>query len=131
MKQAIQLARQRDAHLTFLFIVDTEFLSFATVAPATVIHEQLHNMGDFIMAKLEDQARESGVTAVDHAILEGGVREQIYRFVLDHDVDTVVMGRPVNETGGDVFDAGTVLNFAAALEHETGVEVVVAEQEDT
>ena len=45
-------------------------------------------------------------------------------------MDTLVMGRPVEETEVAVFDAGTVSNFAAALEREAGIEVVLVSQKD-
>ncbi|MFQ5855249.1 MAG: universal stress protein [Anaerolineae bacterium] len=127
--RAIALAKERDAGLTFLFVVDAEFLSHAIIGPPSVVHQQLRDMGEFIMATLQAKALESGVTA-DFAVREGRVREQIRQYLEDNDVEVLVMGRPVEETDAATFDAGTVSNFAAALEHETGVEVVLVGQED-
>lgn len=129
VNRAIRLAKERDANLTFLFVVDTEFLSHALVGPPSVIHQQLRDMGEFIMTTLQERAKESGVDA-EHAVREGEVREQITEYVKEKDVDVLVMGRPVEETEASRFDAGTVSNFAAALEHETGIEVVLVGQED-
>jgi nucleotide-binding universal stress UspA family protein len=129
VNRAIQLARERDADLTFLFVVDIEFLSHATVGPLSIIHQQLRDMGEFIMATLQAKARESGVTA-DYAVREGEVREQIRQYLEENQVDALVMGRPVEETEVAVFDAGTVSNFAAALERETGIEVILVSQKD-
>ncbi len=130
VKRAIELARERNARLTFLFVVDTEFLSHSMmVAPPSVIREQLEDMGEFIMAMLQAQAREAGVIA-DYAVREGPVREQIRQFVEENDVDVLVMGRPHGETDADLFDEGTVTHFAATLEQETGVDVILVSQED-
>ncbi len=127
--RAIQLAKERDADLTFLFVVDTEFLSHALVGPPSVIRGQLHDMGEFIMATLQAKAEEAGVTA-DYAVREGEVRDQIVKYIDEHDVDVLVMGRPAGETDAARFDTGTVSNFAAALESGGGVEVVLVGQDD-
>lgn len=129
VNRAIQLAKERDADLTFLFIVDAEFLCHAIIGPPSVVHRQLRDMGEFIMATLKVKAEELGVTA-DYDVREGEVREQIRQYLEENDVDVLVMGRPVEETDAAVFDTGTVSNFAAALEHDTGVEVVLVGQAD-
>lgn len=127
--RAIRLAKERDADLTFLFVVDTEFLSHALVGPPSVIREQLRDMGEFIMATHQARAEEAGVMA-EYAVREGEVREQIVEYIEEKDVDVLVMGRPIEETEAARFDAGSVSNFAAALEHGSGVEVVLVSQED-
>ncbi len=127
--RAIQLAKERDADLTFLFVVDVEFLCYATIGPLSIVHQQLRDMGEFIMATLQAKAQELGV-ASDYAVREGEVREQIRQYVEENDVDVLVMGRPLQETNAAIFDAGTVSNFAAALERDAGVEVILVGQED-
>ncbi|MFQ5594517.1 MAG: universal stress protein [Anaerolineae bacterium] len=129
VNRAIRLAKERNADLTFLFVVDVEFLSYATVGRLSVIQRQLRDMGEFIMATLQAKARESGVIA-DYAVLEGEVREQIRKYLEENPVDTLVMGRPIEETEVAVFNAGTVSNFAAALEREAGIEVILIGQQD-
>jgi nucleotide-binding universal stress UspA family protein len=129
VNRAIKLAKERNADLTFLFIVDTEFMSHALVGPLSVVREQLRDMGEFIMATHQSRAKDAGVQA-DYAVREGDVREQIRAYLQENDVDVLVMGRPVQETAAAVFDVGTVTNFAAALEHEAGVEVVLVGQDD-
>lgn len=129
VNRAIQLAKERDADLTFLFIVNAEFLSHAMIGPPSIIHEQLRQMGEFIMATLQAKAQASGVPA-DYAVREGEVREQIRQYLEENEVDTLVMGRPIEETEASLFDPGSVSNFAAVLERETGVEVILVGQED-
>jgi nucleotide-binding universal stress UspA family protein len=129
VNRAIRLAKERHADLTFLFVVDTEFISHALVGPLSVVREQLRDMGEFIMATHQSRASEAGVDA-DYAVREGDVREQIRTYLAENDVDVIVMGRPIEETEAAVFDVGTVTNFAAALEHDHGVEVVLVGQED-
>ncbi len=129
VNRAIRLASERDADLTFLFVVDTEFLSHALVGPPSVIREQLRDMGEFIMATLQARAEEAGVMA-DYAVREGEVRDQIVEYIGEHEVDVLVMGRSAEETEAARFDTGTVSNFAAALEHGSGVEVVLVGQDD-
>lgn len=127
--RAIRLAKERDADLTFLFVVDAEFLCYAMIGPPSVVHQQLRDMGEFIMATLQARAEESGVAA-DYAVREGHVREQIRQYLEESDVDILVMGRPIEETDAAIFDAGTVSNFAAALEREFNVEVILVGQDD-
>ena len=127
--RAIRLAKAREADLTFLFVIDAEFLRHATLGALSVVYQQLHEMGEFIMATLQAKAEQQGVAA-GYAVREGEVREQIRLYVEENDVDVLVMGRPVQETDAAMFNAGTVSNFAAALERESGVEVVLVGQDD-
>lgn len=129
VNRAIQLAREQEADLTFLFVIDAEFLCHAMIGPPSVVYQQLRDMGEFVMATLKARAAEQGVAA-DYAVRDGEVREQIRLYVEQNDVDVLVMGRPLQETDAATFDAGTVSNFAAALEHEYGIQVVLVGQED-
>ncbi|MEA3337089.1 MAG: universal stress protein [Chloroflexota bacterium] len=126
---SISLAQENDARLTFLYIVDCDFLGHAILASSSIIHQQLREMGEFIMLKLQAEAASLGVEA-DFAIEEGTVREGIRHFVNESGADTVVVGRPAREKTADVFDSDSLVQFSALLEAEIGVRVILVGPDD-
>ncbi len=128
IKQAIRLAKEHGALLTFLYILDYEFLGHATLSSTHAIHQQLREMGEFIMLTLQEQARQAGVVS-DYAVEEGTVRQGICRFVESSGADFVVIGRPAQSDGAAVFDPDSLSEFANQLEAETGATVIFAQTE--
>lgn len=120
--EAIQLARQRDASLIFLYVADTHFLD-KTAAPIVVdVDNELHNMGEFILAIARERAERQEVS-VQTVCRSGRVRDEIKAVAREEGVDIVVLGRPAGDT--DAFALGELEAFAAEIEAETGSQVVI------
>jgi nucleotide-binding universal stress UspA family protein len=91
--RAIALARERDADLVFLYVVDASFaygqggkLSFDTV------EDEVHAIGDLVLEQARRRARKQGIAARSE-IRTGPVADEIQRFVEGHHhVDTLVVG---------------------------------------
>ena len=81
--KAIELALEHDARLTFLHIMDAEFMEHATVGPLSVIYQELKDMGEFTMMILVDRAQRRGVKEVDYVLREGNIIKQIRRFAIE------------------------------------------------
>ena len=121
-KQAIALARQRGDSLIFLYVIDTHFLD-KTAAPIVVdVGNQLHNMGEFILAMAQERAESQGVMA-ESVCRTGQVRDEIKAVALDEQVEVVVLGHPVGQT--NAFALEELRAFAAELEAETGSQVLI------
>ncbi|MBE2223294.1 MAG: universal stress protein, partial [Anaerolineae bacterium] len=80
VSQAIDLALTSGARLTFLHVMDAEFLQYATIGPLSVVYNELVEMGTFAMMILCDRAQRRGVTNVDYVVQEGSIRKQILQF---------------------------------------------------
>jgi len=121
-EQAIALARQRGDSLIFLYVIDTHFLD-KTAAPIVVdVGNQLHNMGEFILAMAQERAESQGVM-VESVCRTGQVRDEIKAVALDEQVEVVVLGHPVGQT--NAFALEELRAFAAELEAETGSQVLI------
>ena len=125
VSRAIELALTRGARLTFLQVMDAEFLNHATVAPLSIIYRELQNMAQFTGRILCDRAERKGVDDVSCLVRTGNIQRQIREFVTDEEVDLLVMGRPVRSPGSNVFKPVQFDAFVADLQQATGVRMEV------
>lgn len=124
---AIDLALQRNTHLTFLHVVDAEFLGYATVGPLSVIYEELKSMAEFAMLILVDRANRRGLTSVDYHIVEGNIRRQLRQHVDETQANTLVLGLPGMTAGRPLFKLEEFDRFVEQIRHETQIEVLVVD----
>ena len=125
VSRAIELALARGGRLTFLQVMDAEFLNHATVAPLSIIYRELQNMAQFTGRILCDRAERKGVGEVSCLVRTGNIQRQIQEFVNEQEVDLLVMGRPVRSPGSNVFRPVQFDAFVANLQEATGVRVEV------
>ncbi len=121
---SIALAHDSAARLVFVYVIDAEFLSHATVGRHSITMPQLEAMAEFILLTMQVRAEEQGVSA-EYAIREGQVQEQIRAYVLEERPDILVMGKPAHQEGGDLFTHPVQNAFVQSLEEEAGVEVIL------
>lgn len=122
--QAINLALEHGARLTFFHVMDAEFLEYATIGPLSVVYRELEEMGKFTMLILCDRARRRGVQQVDYEVREGNIRRQLLGFARETEADLMVMGCPRRSLGRNVFRPEEFATFVAQMEEEGGFRVV-------
>jgi len=122
--RAINLALESRARLTFLHVMDAEFLQHATVGPLSVVYSELVEMGKFTMLILCDRAQRRGVAEVDYIVREGNIRERLLQFAIETQAEVLVMGRPTRSPGRNVFKGEELETFRAKLEEEGQIRVV-------
>lgn len=125
VSHAIEMALASGARLTFLRVMDAEFLEHATVAPLSIIYRELQNMADFAMQILCDRAERKGVEGAACLVRAGNIQRQIREFVAEQEVDVLVMGRPVRSPGSNVFRPAAFDAFVAELEQFVNVPIKV------
>ena len=81
--RAIDLALGSGARLTFFHVMDAEFLGYATIAPLSVVYNELVEMGTFTMLILCDRAQRRGVAQVNCIVREGNIRKQLRQFAFE------------------------------------------------
>ena len=125
--RAIQMALDNDARLTFLQVVDAEFLADVIDKRASLkaIYRQLSEMADFTMTILREQAQLRGVKEVQGVVRSGNVRRQLLQFVSEQDADVLVMGRPKPSPGPDQFDEAGLQEFVERLQRAGTLRVVL------
>jgi nucleotide-binding universal stress UspA family protein len=119
---AIALAKERDAELVFLYVVETSFIN-QTAAPVVVdVEAEIEKLGDFLLAAVQERATREGVRArvVNR---HGPVRQEIRDCIREEGADTIVLGRPRGEEA--TFAETGLSPFAEELERETGARVIL------
>ncbi len=127
VSQAIDLALAHSAALTFLHVVDAEFLDYALMGTLRGVYKELHEMARFAMLILQDRARRRGVQDVDYIVCEGNIRRQLREQAIAHSADVLIFGAPVRSPGSNVFSAADFEPFVAQLRREAGMQVIVAQ----
>lgn len=130
--RATELAVEQDASLTFLLVIDAQFMSRAShsMSPLRIVYDQLEAMGDFAMGMLADRARARGAGLVDYVIRRGRIAEEILGAVDELRPDTLVLGRPVEPSDQARFGQQEFDHFVGELEGSSKVRIEVVEAPD-
>jgi nucleotide-binding universal stress UspA family protein len=135
--RATELALDQAARLTFLHVVDAEFVQHATIGPLSVVYRQMLEMVEFVLLILVDRAKRRGVSQVDYAMREGNVPKQVREYLQETRPDAIVIGMPQprqrgsmfspNVFGPNVFGEKEYQEFIAELESELNLSVIQVE----
>jgi hypothetical protein len=95
--QAIDLALEYQARLTFVHVNNVDFLISAgpILTSLPIVKKQIQGLSKFAMDVLCDRAQRRGVENVDYILLEGRILSQIYTLLSDLLPDLLIIGRPV------------------------------------
>ncbi|MEJ2350626.1 MAG: universal stress protein [Anaerolineales bacterium] len=124
--RAIELALEHQARLTFVHVIDAEFLGPAgpTMSPLRAVYRQLRQMGEFAMLILCDRAKRRGVAEVEWVIQEGNVPKRLRQLIQESGADLLVIGHPARGRGKSTFTPEEFREFVAKVEQEDGLEVI-------
>jgi nucleotide-binding universal stress UspA family protein len=124
-REAARLARENQASLVYVYVVDVNFLKGMTVQLTTKYAEDtLAHIGETILNEAEGIAREEGVTP-QKVLVRGRVIDEIRRVVVERQADLLVVGDEGRTFAEKVLFGGTVADNVAELEKQTGVPVKV------
>jgi nucleotide-binding universal stress UspA family protein len=121
---SIDLALESNARLTFFHVIDAEFLEHATVAPLSVVYDELIEMSRFALLILCDRAQRRGVMQVDFIIREGNICKQLRQFAVETHAEVMVMGQPTRSPGRNVFRNPEFEAFVAELEQDGNLSII-------
>lgn len=122
VNQAIELALEHQARLTFFQVIDARFMRQARGrrgGSLKAVYNELAEMAEFAMSLMCTQAEQRGVAAVDYVVRQGDIRQELPKLIAEMDVDVLVMGRPKRSPGRSIFKRKELDSFVARLE-ETG-----------
>ncbi len=126
---AIDLALEKQARLTFLHVLDAEFLKNAPAGRLSTVYKELTGMGEFMMLILEDRARRRGVETVDHVFREGNIKKQLRKFALETHADILVIGAPLVGQKGSIFTSKELQKFINEMQAQAHLEVILVPKE--
>ncbi|MFZ5915647.1 MAG: universal stress protein [Chloroflexota bacterium] len=116
----ITLAQERNDHIVFLYVVDTDFLGFTERAVRPdVVATELERMGEFLLAMACERAAKRGVEA-SYCIRHGKLITALKEAAVEQKATLVALGRP----GGDEsrFQLASLEKLTAEITEETGVQ---------
>lgn len=119
--KAIELAKERDARLVFIYVADSSFLDKSAAMIVVDIQDELSKMGEFFLAMAVERASASGVEA-EAMVRAGSFTSELVEAVNELDASLIVLGSP-----GRRASRMTLAEFEAFKEklgQETGVKVV-------
>jgi nucleotide-binding universal stress UspA family protein len=125
IRKAIELARESDLKLHFLYIVNLDFLTHTESSRVRFVTHELDQMGDFILLAASDEAQKAGLEAVTE-IRHGSVGEEIVTYSQEIEASYIVLGMPQGTEEQDVFTQERLKELEARIEAESGADVVFA-----
>lgn len=120
-ERAIELARQQNAELLFLYTFDKQVLRQVATPIVINVEAQVEHMLAFLQTTAQEQARQAGVRA-GVVVRTGNLREQIKQVASEEAVDLIVLGSPAGESS--LFKHQALQDLATEIEEATGIQVL-------
>ncbi len=113
---AIQLAKEMDAKLIFLYVSDVKFDNQLSTPVLIDLAAELEDMGAFLLAMAQERASKSGIKA-DIVVRSGTFRELVETLIPQYEVSTLVLGSSNEDSGHTSNDYMQQLSQALADAH--------------
>jgi nucleotide-binding universal stress UspA family protein len=123
-QRAIDLAKERDADLVFMCVVDPEFAVSPDDELQQALRDELVRLGRSLLCIAQARAEEQGVEA-DTVVRCGPVAENLKTYLEESDAELLVIGAPAKERATEVLGPENVEELADSIEDSIGVEVIV------
>jgi len=123
--KAINLAKEGDRALAFLYVADSSFLNKTAAAVVVNVDEELTHMGEFLLTMAVERAAEQGVTAQSITRI-GVIRDVLPEVARELGATMIVFGRPAGESSR--FQENEFERFCEWIQEETNASVVVHEE---
>lgn len=124
-EKAIDLAKEGDRALVFLYVADSSFLNKTAAAVVVDVDEELTHMGEFLLTMAVERAAEQGVVA-QSVTRTGIIRDVLPEVARELGATMIVLGRPAGESSR--FQESEFERFCEWLQEETNASVVVHEE---
>jgi nucleotide-binding universal stress UspA family protein len=126
---AIELAKQEERPLIFLYIADPNSLDEDTdPALRQALREELNFMGETLLRIAQHRA-DAAFLPSEVIIREGSVRAEIERYVMENDVSLLMLGAPRGTTA-NVFGDDAIERLAKLIEEDTHIRVRIVRPEE-
>jgi nucleotide-binding universal stress UspA family protein len=122
-ERAIELAKQREMKLVFLFVIDISDLVYADEKLQAAVRDELAWLGSALLRIAQQRAHVANIES-EIIIREGLVKDEICRFVGERSAELLLLGAPRGTTATILGD-DKVEQFAAEVENVTGVRVEI------
>ena len=117
----IELAKERNEGIVFLYVVNTEFLATASSALRESVTNEMEKLGDFLLLMAQERAKRQDVVA-ETVLRLGFLQEEIEAAAGDPDISIVLLGKPGEEGN---FSMESLERAAADIEEKCQVKVMI------
>jgi nucleotide-binding universal stress UspA family protein len=119
---AINLAKERNGVLLFLYVSEIRFLNRSGPPIVVDIEKELDELGDFLLSMAQERAENSGINA--NAAVRRGIFSKVLRDVIvENKITTVILGSSPQETG--IVSYERLQELSEELSKEMGVEFFI------
>ena len=125
ISKAIEIAKEKNLPLNFLYIVNLDFLSHTISSRVHTLSKEMHQMGEFILLSAQALAAAQGVQAQGF-VRHGNVGDTIVGLCHELDAEYLVLGYPHPTREESVFTQETLAQFTGHIEEQTGARVFLA-----
>jgi nucleotide-binding universal stress UspA family protein len=130
IEKGIELAKDRDLPLYFLYIVNIDFLDHTIISRVSTISQQMEQMGEFIMTSAQANAMLKGIKA-QGLVRHGNITDEISKACHEIQADYLVVGRPKLQREDSLFTQDLLADFIKRVEEQTGAKVILTETSET
>ena len=119
----IAMAKEEEATILFLYVVDVEFLSLtARGVHPDVMTTEMEHMGEFLLAIACERATAQGVVA-ETCLRHGPLIEALESAARDEGADAIAFGRPAGPDSS--FSLDDLETLTAQLEEDIGIKTYI------
>ncbi len=123
--RSIQLAKETGQTITFIYIVNLDFLTHSSSSRTEHISSEMQEMGEFILLDAQDQAQKQGVKA-QGIIRDGSVIDQIIAYSEEIQPDYIVLGQPETSRDNNLLSGDRMQAVIQRIKETVDVEVIVS-----
>jgi nucleotide-binding universal stress UspA family protein len=122
--RAIELAKETNLSLYFLYVVNLDFLSRTSSSRVHTISREMRQMGEFIILTAQAKAAAEDIPA-QGIIRQGDVGQEIVDLCHEIEADYLVLGRPQVQEEESIFTHDLLQEFIERTEEQTNARVVL------
>jgi nucleotide-binding universal stress UspA family protein len=124
--EAARLAKENQAELIFVYVVDITFLKGVTVQLTTEFAQKtLEHLGGHILDRAEEIAKSEGIIHPKRILRPGSVLEVLKEVISEEKADLLIIGHEERSFFEKILFKGEVEDHVQELINRTGVSVLV------
>ncbi len=123
-ERAIQLAKEQNAELIFLYAADPGIVGPVDESLHEALKKETSRLGTALLHMAQARAEKQGLTA-QTLVLQGPAQESIIEYLQELGAGTLVLGAPRSGAAPAVFTSEGIRGFADTIGEETEMDVVI------
>jgi nucleotide-binding universal stress UspA family protein len=121
---AINLAKERNAEILFLYVSEIRFLNRAGPPIVVDIEKEMDELGDFLLSMAQERAEKTKVLAKT-TVRRGVFTDVLREVIIENKINTVILGNSPNESS--IVSYEHLQELSEELSKELDVEFIVVQ----